>query len=225
MKPSRKILPILCVAMLCTYARGQYSEYDTWEQNYAVQALLGAMKFKDLEFTVEEGQDEETDLSLIPQVGGAWSTLPKGDRFQYGLECSFLLGFQFDDLEYLVINSGLRAKVSVSLWTFDLAGGPYASLFLDKEKRVRIYGGAGPLMMYADYNSDKDLSDDTTDDEDESAFGVGVYARTGLEIRLYKYGMLGMGARYVYADIDFSEVNGTTDVRGVAAFVTFTAGF
>ncbi|HSR88008.1 MAG TPA: hypothetical protein VLL07_03560, partial [Pontiella sp.] len=81
------------------------------------------------------------------------------------------------------------------------------------------------LMMYADYNSDKDLSDDTTDDEDESAFGVGAYARAGLEFRVYQYGMLGMGVRSIYADIDFSEVSGTTDVRGIAAFVTFTAGF
>lgn len=225
MKPSLKVLPILCIAMLCANARGQYSEYDTWEQNYAVQALLGAMKFDDLEFEVEEGQDEEADLSTIPQLGGAWATLPKGDRFQYGLECSFLLGFRVKDLEYLVISSGLRAEVSVSLWTFDLAGGPYASFFLDKEKRWRIYGGAGPLMMYADYNSDKDLSDDTTDDEDESAFGVGVYGRAGLEFRVYKYGMLGMGVRSIYADIDFNEVSGTTDVRGTAAFVTFTAGF
>jgi hypothetical protein len=211
--------------MLCANARGQYSEYDTWDKNYAVQALLGAMKFDDLEFEVEDGQKEEADLSTIPQLGGAWGTLPKGDRFQYGLECSFLMGFRVKDLEYLVINSGLRAEVSVSLWTFDLAGGPYASLFLDKGKKVRLYGGAGPLMMYADYNSDKDLSDDTTDDEDESAFGVGVYARAGLEIRMYKYGMLGMGVRSIYADIDFNEVKGTSDVRGIAAFVTFTAGF
>jgi hypothetical protein len=101
--------------MLCANARGQYSEYDTWDKNYAVQALLGAMKFDDLEFEVEDGQKEKADLSTIPQLGGAWATLPKGDRFQYGLECSFLMGFRVKDLEYLVINSGLRAEVSVSV--------------------------------------------------------------------------------------------------------------
>ncbi len=85
MKPFLYTLPILWVALLCTNARGQHSKYDTWDQNYTVQALLGAVKYDDFEFNNTDGSGDpiETDLSSIPQLGGAWGTLPKGDRFQY----------------------------------------------------------------------------------------------------------------------------------------------
>jgi len=213
-------------------AHAQHHKYDDWDENYTVQALLGTVKFEDLEFDVEEtGQTKKADLSTIPQLGGAWGTLPKGDRFQYGLEASFLIGFRTKDVEYLVISSGLYAKVSTSLWMFDLAGGPYVNLFLDKNKKVRLYGAVGPLLMYADYDADKEYDDDTPDDDTldedtgESALGVGVYARAGIEFRTYERGTLGMGVCGTYSDIDFSNVGGTTEIKGIAAFVTFTAGF
>jgi hypothetical protein len=227
----RFALAVVLAATLTIAARGQDNKYDVWEETYTVQALLGAIKFDDLKFDLEDGQNETVDISILPQIGGAWSTLPKGDRFQYGLETTFLWGFRTKDVDYIQINSGLRARVSISYWTIDFSGGGYVSLSLNKNKTVRIYGAIGPLLMYADYDQDKDLDDDPdgdfgdNDGDDESAFGFGVYGRAGLEFRVYKYGMLGMGVRTVYADLDFSNVGGTTDVRGIAGFVTFTAGF
>lgn len=212
---------------LAMTTRAQTHKYDEWDENYTVQALLGAVRFEDLEFKVEEGQTQTADLSTIPQIGGAWGTLPKGNRFQYGLEATFLFGFRTKDLEYLIINSsGLRAKVSTSLWMFDLAGGAYVNLFLDPGKKIRLYGAAGPLLMYADYDADKEYSDDSPDeDTSESAFGIGVYARSGIEFRVHERGTLGLGARATWADVDFSDVGGTTDMKGIAGFVTYTAGF
>ncbi len=51
-----------------------------------------------------------------------------------------------------------------------------------------------------------------------------VYARAGFEFRIYEKGMLGLGARGTWSNVDFSEVGGSTDLVGIAAFVTFTAG-
>ena len=122
----------------------------------------------------------------------------------------------------------LYASISTSMWMFDLAGGPYASLFLDKKKRVRLYVGGGPLMTYADFRTDTDYPEDDPDADDatdnESAFGIGVYARTGFEFRIYEKGMLGLGARGTWSSVDFSDVGGNTDLAGVAVFVSFTAG-
>lgn len=217
----------LAICLAASMAGAKPQTYDSWDEPYTSQGLLGAVQFENLKFKVSDSTTPtETDLSLIPQLGGAWGTLPKGDRFQYGLECSFLLGFQFDEVNYIVVNSGLHASVSTSMWMFDLAGGPYASLFLDKNHRVRIYCGGGPLMTYADYQSDKNYEDNTPDENaDETAFGVGVYARTGVEFRIYEQGMLGLGARGSWASVDFSDVGGSSDLVGLAAFVTFTAGF
>ena len=156
MKNTKLALAALTVLILTNAAHAQYSTYDYWDHNYIVQPLLGAVQFEDLKFDVGDGETPtEVDVSLLPQLGAAWGTLPKGDRFQYGLECSFLLGFRFDSLNYLYAGGGgLYASISTSMWMFDLAGGPYANLFLDKNKNVRIYAAAGPLMTYADYRSD-----------------------------------------------------------------------
>lgn len=228
MKPSLYMLPILYAAMLCTDTRGQYSNYDTWDEDYTVQALLGAVKYRDLEFDNTDGSADpiRTDLSNIPQLGGAWGTLPKGDRFQYGLECSFLLGFRFDEINYASAGgSGLKISISTSMWMFDLAGGPYASLRLTDN--VRLYGGAGPLMIFADYDAEREETGGTADgtyDNSESAFGIGAYARTGIEFRVHERGMLGLGVRGSWTNIDFSDVGGSSDISGLAGFVTYTAG-
>jgi hypothetical protein len=233
MKPSLYILLILCVAMLCVNARGQNSKYDTWNENYAVQALLGAIKYKDLEVEDTEGSGDpiKIDVSAIPQLGGAWMTLPKGERFQYGLECSFLLGFRIDSVNAASVGgNGLYISLSTSMWMFDLAGGGYASLFLDKNEKFRIYAGAGPLMTYVDYRSEREETPDNGPTEsfttNESAFGLGVYARTGFEFRVHEAGMLGLGVRGTWSNVDLSEVSsGSSELVGTAAFVTYTAGF
>ncbi|VGO21342.1 outer membrane beta-barrel protein [Pontiella sulfatireligans] len=229
----RRLTPALVAVILLSssaplFAQGLH-EYDEWYENYTVQALLGAMKFDDLKIDVEgSGTQEKADLSTVPQVGGAWGTLPLGNRIQVGLEATFLVGWRTDNIEYIEINSGLRARVSTSMWMFDLAGGPYINLFLDEGKRVRVYGAAGPLLMYANYDADKDYDGDNSYDENddsESAFGFGAYGRAGIEFRIHERGMLGMGARILYANLDLSDVGGTTDVKGIAGFVTYTAGF
>jgi len=223
MKIKSSILTLLTALVLATTVQAQYNTYDYWENPYIVQALLGAVQYEDLKFGVEDG-DGEIDLSLIPQLGAGWGTIPKGDRFQYGLECSFLLGFKIDNISFSSTSSGgATIRISSSMWMFDLAGGPYASLFLDKKHRVRIYASGGPLMTYADYSSDRDdgvIIEETS----ESAFGLGLYARTGFEFRIYEAGMLGLGVRGSWANLDFSEVGGSSKLTGVAAFVSFTAG-
>ncbi|MCF7817217.1 MAG: hypothetical protein K9M54_04985 [Kiritimatiellales bacterium] len=229
MRITRLAIAGLAAGLISTSARAQYHTYDVWNENFTVQALLGAVQFDNLKFKVSDSTTpEEIDLSLIPQLGGAWGTLPKGDRLQYGLECSFLLGFMADKVNYIYLGGGgARASISTSMWMFDLAGGVYANLFLDKSKKVRLYGGAGPLMVYADYQNDTAYDDGTTpaDNTNETAFGVGVYARTGIEFRIYEQGMLGMGARGSWSSVDFSDVGGSSDLVGLAVFVSFTAGF
>ncbi len=208
-----------------TYSGDLDTDYNYWDQNYIVQALLGAVQYENLKFDVED-TTKEIDLSIVPQLGAGWGTLPRGDRFQYGLECSFLLGFMADDISFYAGGSGTYIKISTSMWMFDLAGGPYASLYVDKKHKVRIYLAAGPLITYADYQSEREeeasIPEDITDEE--SAFGLGVYARTGFEFRVYDAGMLGLGLRGSWANVDLSDVGGSSDLTGIAAFVSFTAG-
>ncbi len=204
------------------------SKYDTWDEGYYVSALLGVAKYDNLKLNLPDGATaEETDLSLLPQLGGAWNTLPLGDRLQCGLEASFLLGFQADELNYLSAGgSGLYVSVSTSMWMFDLAGGAYANVYLDPNRNVRAYVGGGPLIMYASYRVDRDYSDGSDgDSETESHLGIGAYARTGIEFRVHDRGMLGVGARTTWTHIDFTDVGGRAEMTGIGGFITYTAGF
>ena len=229
MRCSHLAITGLATLMVLSSAQAQYHKYDTWVNNYTVQALLGAGRYENLKFDAPDSGAEpvEVDLSVIPQLGGAWTTMPNGQRFQYGLECSFLLGFRLDSVNYASAGgNGLYISLSTSMWMFDLAGGVYASVFVDKGQKVRIYGGAGPLMTYADYKTDQDFSNDEPNQSThESAFGLGVYARTGFEFRIHQRGMLGLGARGTWSSVDFSNIGGSSELVGIAAFATYTAGF
>jgi len=224
------------ILLLALQAKADYP-YDEWEENYTAQALLGAVRFDNLDFPVDDSESPaEISISSLPQLGGAWTTLPAGDRIQFGLEASFLTGFRVDKLNYLYLGGGgLQVDLSFRMWLFDLAGGAYVSLFADQEHRIRIYSGAGPLLSYADYRIEKEFSDAdptnpaSTETEDESlsrsAFGTGFYARAGVEFRIHEKGLLGFGIRANWMKMDFTDVGGREELSGLAAFLTYTAGF
>jgi hypothetical protein len=220
---------IIAILLVASAAQAQGHKYDVWEENYTVQALLGAVKYDHFRVDAPDSADPvEVDFSSMPQLGGAWTTIPKGDRLQFGLEASFLLGFRFDKINYLYAGGGgLYVSLSTSMWMFDLSGGGYASLFLDGGKKVRIYVGGGPLMAFADYRAEQDYEDSSlaTETTTETAFGVGLYARAGIEFRIHYRGMLGIGVRSNWSNVDFTDVGGSSDLAGFAGFVTYTAGF
>ncbi|MDF7826125.1 hypothetical protein P4B35_18990 [Pontiellaceae bacterium B12227] len=226
-----KICTFLIAATLTisvSVAQAQYHKYDSWDENYTVSGLLGAVQYENLKLNPEDAADgAKVDLALLPQVGGAWHSLPKGERFQYGLEATFLLGFRFDKVNYAYLGGGgAYVSLSTSMWMFDLAGGAYASLFLTESEKVRIYAGGGPLMVFASYRTEREYDNGDPDQNDtESAFGLGLYARTGIEFRIHRKGMLGLGARANWSSVDFSNVGGSSDLTGLGLYASYTAGF
>lgn len=223
---------ILALSTLALASQAQHHKYDFWEKPYTVQGLLGAVQYGKLKIddTSGAGDPAEIDISLLPQLGGAWTSLPVGNHFQIGLECSFLIGFRFDEINYISAGgSGLYVDISTDMWIFDLAGGAYANLMLGPNNNVRLYVGGGPLMQLADYDSERveaePLGTSTTYNNDLSAFGIGAYARVGIEFRTHDKGMLGIGVRGTWSDVDLSDAGGRSELAGYAAFVSFTAGF
>ena len=229
----RKLNPILLLSILgtATLSQAQDHTYDIWEANYTVSGLLGAIQYDDFKMKPKDaaaGESAEVDLALLPQIGGTWTTLPKGERFQYGLETTFLLGFRVDDIKYYATTGGGGTKVnlSTSMWMVDFSGGAYASLFLTKSEKVRIYAGGGPLMVFASYRTEREYDNgDEDEDHTESAFGLGVYARTGAEVRVHEKGMIGLGVRGNWATVDFSDVGGSSELSGLGFYASYTAGF
>ncbi|HEY5653418.1 MAG TPA: hypothetical protein VIR63_03500 [Pontiella sp.] len=224
----RRTVKLLISTLLLAICAEAQHPYDTWDEEYSVQALLGVAMFDNLQFKVSDSlSSDEVDISTLPQVGGAWTTRPSGQRIQAGLETSFLIGFRGTDLDYLYLGGGgAKVGLSVRMWMFDLTGGGYLSLFLDPNHRVRLYGGVGPLISYADYISERNYSDSTPNDSThDSALGIGAYARAGVEFRTHKKGLLGLGVRNIWSRMDFTDLGGASELKGIAFFVTYTAGF
>lgn len=212
---------ILITLTLGLSAGNVLAQYDADTANYAIQALLGGARYDGLEFTTSDdgSEDVTTDMSRLPQLGGAWCTRPQGEKLQYGLEFSFLLGFKFDDVTTYNGQHAVYVNVSSSLWLFDIAGGAYLNLPLGE--KLRLYGAAGPLMMVGLYNSETDYKNVT---QSQTEFGFGAYARTGLELQVQRNAYLGAGLRGTYSNLDFSEVGGSSELKGIAVFLTYTAG-
>jgi len=179
------------------------------------QGFLGVGYPDELEFdTVEVDADE---LDNLPVIGGGMQLKLAGERFDFGVEGLLSFSFRSDLVAFAAGGGGAFVAVDVDVWVFDLYGGPFLSKNLGD--RARVYAGAGPIVRYFELAQNDD--DDTTDFEDDSGFGAGAYARTGLEFLLPSGTLVGFGARWSTAEVDLGDV-GDSDVEDVQVLFTMT---
>lgn len=188
----------------------------------AVQALIGAARYRDLEFRrVDSGNPSnfaEADLSTMPALGLAGHYDLAGDDTQFGLDGSVIVSW--DDDRGVGTLSGGSGPVTVldrSLLLVDLSMGLYGSTIL--RDSVRLYAAAGPSLVYGE----ADYEDELTADSDTTV-GFGGYARTGIEFRLRNRSFLGLGARWTSSELDFGDPVGDVDIEGWQFFITYTMG-
>ncbi len=155
------------------------------------------------------------DEMQLPTLGGGGQWKLAGEHVDFGLEGMLAFNWRSGASAYVVGGGGATVAVDVDLFVFDLYGGPFASVFLGD--RVRAYASAGPLMQWAQYEESSVL-----DDGNSSGFGLGVYARTGLEFAVGPNSLVGFGVRWSDAKVDLGGDDGDLDVSGVQLAVTFS---
>ncbi|MEW6747757.1 MAG: hypothetical protein AB1486_33940 [Planctomycetota bacterium] len=204
-----------------------------WEDHTAVQVLLGAafLGDDDLEFESRSSTDPslkaETDLSTMPLIG-AFGQLPfAGSQTQVGMEAGLLFSWWRDSARVVAAGGGTAfVELDTSLVLFDFSAGAYVSSVLwDK---LRVYAGAGPLLMFGYLDSEDEQGDaagSVSVDETDSTFGVGGYARTGIELRLPDRSFIGLGMRWLRTELDFSSDLEEVDIDGLQFGLTYTKGF
>ncbi|MEE8469579.1 MAG: hypothetical protein V3T22_14055, partial [Planctomycetota bacterium] len=153
------------------------------------------------------------DLEQVPMIGGAFQHAMWGDRIDAGLEVGGTLGFQTGGGFVAAGGGGLVIAVDIDMFLFDLFGGPFVSLPLGR--KARLYGGAGPLMQFADW----DQSGEGVN-QSGSGFGTGFYARTGLEIELTPYMLIGIGVRWTDSRVTLGSGLGSLDLEGTQVMIT-----
>lgn len=182
-----------------------------------MHGFLGVSTFEKVELDNGRIDGDEGDLDELPLIGGGAQWRFGGRNLDLGLEGLLSFSGRANAAAFVVGGGGAAVAVDVDLMIFELYGGPFASVFLGD--KLRLYGAAGPLMQWANYDqSGNGLADDG------SGFGYGWYARTGLEFVLPSRVMLGLGARWSDSSVDLGSGLGDLEIDGLQVLFTVSRG-
>ena len=191
-------------------------------QDLVVQGAIGASFVDDLKFSQASSEDPgavaTADLSTTPLFAVFFQRPFVGETVQFGFEGGILFSWWRDSTTVRAVGNGaVLVKVDTSLFFTDLSMGPYVSTMLGR--KVRLYGGVGPLLLFGDVDVESDEGDTR-----ESTFGVGGYARGGVEFAIGGDGFVGLGVRGIVSDLEFDDLPDVS-LNGVQVMATFTQRF
>jgi opacity protein-like surface antigen len=192
-----------------------------WPVGHTVmQGFLGAYEWNTVERSGGDTPDvdgSDDDLSQLPAIGGGGQYKLLGNHLDFGFEAMISFGWRANATAFAAGGGGAVVAVDVDMFLIDLYGGPFLSMFLGD--RVRVYGAAGPLMQWAEFDQNGENIDDSG-----SGFGTGWYARTGLELRVRPGLMVGGGIRWTDSSIDLNNGLGDLDLEGFQWAFTVSTG-
>jgi len=191
----------------------------TWNTGQPLmQGFFGVSAYSDVSVdgSGSEVDGDDGDLDQLPLIGGGGQWKLGGRNVDLGLEGLLSFSGRADAEAFVFGGGGAAVAVDVDLLIFELYGGPFASVML--RDKVRLYGAAGPLLQWADY----DQSGDSLDD-DGSGFGSGWYARTGIEFVLPSWTLIGLGVRWSDTTVDLGDL-GDLEIDGFQGLVTVSRG-
>jgi hypothetical protein len=203
--------------------RGQDDAFDFMRETHRLrwpegavltQGFLGFSGYTRVE--VENGVDgDDGDLDQLPVIGGGAQWKFGGRRVDLGLEGMLSFSGRANVEAFAVGGGGAAVLVDVDILLFELFGGPFASVFLGE--KLRLYGGAGPLMQWASYDqTGSGMAADGT------GFGSGWYARGGFELALPSSTLVGFGVRWSDTSVDLGSDLGDMDIDGVQVLFTMS---
>lgn len=200
-----------------------------------LQGLVGAAAFDEDQLTfVETAADDPTapgnDLSSMPYLGIAGQYALAGTYNQVGIDASLLFGWRSASTSVVAGNNQVRVEIDSELWLVDVAIGLYAQTLLGE--RWRLYGAVGPLLLFGEYSDDTEQQDLSVEpvtasrtSRSESEFGVGGYARLGLEYRMTRSALIGVAVRGITTGLEFDQTVDSGGLTGIQGFVTFTRAY
>ena len=192
-----------------------------WRDGQALlQGYLGVNSVQDLSRTGGNSNDIESgsgSINQYPVIGGGGQFKLGGKRLDLGLEAMMSLGGRSNGGAFVVGGGGAAVAVSLDLLIVDFYGGPFVSVPLGE--RARVYGAAGPVVQFANYHQSAAPG---VDAGSGSGFGVGGYARTGVELEISPGSFIGVGARWYDTNVNLSNNFGDLDVEGIEAMLTFS---
>jgi hypothetical protein len=187
------------------------------DRETVLQGFIGVTLIDELDRSGGSGPDvDASGIDTMPLIGGGAQLKLGGERVDLGVEAMLALNWRANAAAFTT--GGGAVAVDVNLLVVEVYGGPFASMFLGDTWRA--YVAAGPLVQFGRYDQDGGGIDDSG-----SGFGVGGYARTGLEYRWSNDTMVGIGARWFESEINLDSGLGDIDLSGGQVYLSLTRGF
>jgi len=238
-------LLVILLLPACASAVRRDQEDEEWEERMErwrrehgpviradMQAFAGVSMLGDDELTFKDVSDydpeaqAEADLSTAPLLGFASFIPVVGKDLDAGVELGMTGSWWTDSGSFRSSNGVAVVKLDVSLILADFFLGAYARAKI--ANAVRIYAGAGPLVMFGWYDGTSEELDPSgaviEDDDSRAALGVGLYARGGVEVMLSRNASIGVGVRGISTELDFGGNVGDVEIEGLQAYAAFTFG-
>jgi hypothetical protein len=194
----------------------QYGK-NTGDDALLGQGFVGLAWMNEVERTDSDGagiDGASDDLAWLPVLGGGLQRRTgEGENFYWGYEvlgsASWTGGA---DLQRNGPGSE-SSNVSVDLFVLDLYGGPFVGF--EFAELWHAYGSFGPLIEYAQW-------DQVSGPEEEIAkgFGLGVYARIGVDYSGWSDSRMGLALRWSKTNVDLGSADGDVDLSGLRLVFT-----
>jgi opacity protein-like surface antigen len=202
-----------------------------------VQVFLGVLEPDDQTGEWDEVSDDgvDVDFSSLP-IGGIEAEYLFGRGWvHWGLNPGGSIAWKNDDTNFagsLTNENGgtLLVELDNSLLLTELHLGAYVRGRMNE--RITAYGAAGPMLLYGTHDIENEnvqgTSESTQGDSvdisqsDSSDTNIGYYARAGIDFQIDDMQHLGLGIRYLGAELDFDQTVGTLDIKGAQYVLTLT---
>jgi len=141
-----------------------------------------------------------------------------GGLFKYGIETGALFSMDSDVRRFSASSGSDGGKVSVAVdvnsFMLDYFFGGY--LGFEPVKWLRLNAGAGPLIIWGSRETEPEASiPEEISANYESGFGVGLYARAGIDIFFTEKFGINAGARINETTLSFEDTAGKVDIEGL----------
>jgi opacity protein-like surface antigen len=206
------------------------------EQAPLLQVFLGVLEPDDQTGEWDEISDDgvDVDFSSLPSGGLEMEYIFGGGWVHWGLNPGVSVAWKNDDTNFagaLTNENGgtLLVELDNSLLLVELHLGGYVRGRLGD--RVTTYAAAGPMLMYGSHDIENENVQGTPQpppgtvvipQSNSSDTNLGYYARVGIDFQIDDKQSLGLGVRYMAAELDFDQTVGQLDIKGPQYVLTLT---
>ena len=205
-----RIILIICTGM-CLLPTGKVLSQE------ALGPLTGHAFYGKMTIPYNDSDIEGNDFEI--NIFGADAQSPfGGDLLKYGIETGAIFSID-SNIHHFRASSGrnggtVAVSAEVDSFLMDYFFGGY--LGLEPSKWLRLYVGAGPLLIWGMQSTEPEESDsEEVNSSSEIAFGAGLYARAGIDIFLSEQFGLNIGARINETTLSFKDTAGNVDIEGL----------